>query len=30
MITVHLALKESSGTYQPGARIETPDRPEVK
>lgn len=29
MITVHLALKESAGSYQPGAHIETPARPDV-
>jgi len=29
MVTVHLALKESAGSYQPGAQIDTPSRPEV-
>lgn len=30
MITVHLALKESTGAYQPGAQIQTPERPQVE
>jgi len=29
MITVHLALKESTGTYQPGEQIGTPQKPQV-
>jgi chemotaxis protein CheX len=29
MVTIHLALKESTGTHQPGTQLKTPERPEA-